>query len=344
MEENLEEELKKSADRMKEYKENGMYDKESAEHIIFSEIVDKINTKNHLYDEADLIDEVDKEKIELKESADRMQQFKDNGLYEQEAMEHSNYSEIVSKLSEKESKLQKIQSERNGKVEELNNELKKSADRMKMYKENGLYGQETEEHARYNEIISQISDAKVIMRRPTETKQEEIVSNDDTDIENTEEITEENNIEDSEKVMTNEKKEKTLKNKKNHQNKNTDKSIDADNKNNKIAVIGVGMWGHIKAFFIKVASLFKAFKKNNIEAEADFEDEIDDDEYEDLSEKIENETQKVLKNKEKDKKNELQYLKVDDQVKEHLDNVAKAKAEFDKNNVKKPEPPDEVDR
>ena len=105
---NLEKQIRKSAERMKEYKENGNYEQEAAERAYYSKLVSKLSELNtaepeEKKTEETVEDETAKEILSLEEqirkSAERMKEYKENGNYEQEAAERAYYSELVSKLS-----------------------------------------------------------------------------------------------------------------------------------------------------------------------------------------------------------------------------------------------------
>ena len=97
---------------------------------------------------------------QLKQSAERMKEYKRAGFSEQEAEEHKNYNEIVRKLrgvmETEEKPLQYTEKER----AELERQLKQSAKRMEEYKRAGFSEQEAEEHKNYNEIVRKLRGIK----------------------------------------------------------------------------------------------------------------------------------------------------------------------------------------
>ena len=292
--EDLRKELKESADRMAEFKNAGMYEKEAEEHIKYSEITEKIEAENKYYEEEDLIAEIEEGREELNNSAKYMQQLKENGYYDRESAEHVRYSEIARKLSNSEQKLAGIQAVRNEKVAKLQNELTKSANKMREYEENGFYDQEAAEYSNYSEIISEIDAVKRINHR--DDNREKTINNpikqpikNDQPIHNGQPI-------------------------KNNQPIQLDQQD--DNKNNKLVVFGTGIGYTIKKILNKIKKLFRKFIKNNIEADAEYEEyesslENNDNksaestkeyEFKDLSKQIEKTTLKALKQKTKEEK------------------------------------------
>lgn len=102
----------------------------------------------------DKINELEKQ---LKESAERRKVFKEEGYTEGEAKEASRFAEIteeISKLREEE----KREIERKAKIAELEKELKESAERRKIFKEEGYIEGEAQENSRFAELTQKIND------------------------------------------------------------------------------------------------------------------------------------------------------------------------------------------
>ena len=118
---------------------------------------------------------VDELERQLKQSAERMEEYKRAGFSEQEAEEHKNYNEIVRKLrgvmeieKTEEKPLQYTEKER----AELERQLKQSAKRMEEYKKAGFSEQEAEEHKNYNEIVRKLRGIKETEIQDKEKKNE----------------------------------------------------------------------------------------------------------------------------------------------------------------------------
>ena len=295
--ENLRKELEESANRMAEFKNAGMYEKEAEEHIKYSEITEKIEAENKYYEEEDLIAEIEEGREELNNSAKYMQQLKENGYYDRESAEHVRYSEIARKLSNSEQKLAGIQAVRNEKVAKLQDELTKSANKMREYEENGFYDQEAAEYSHYSEIISEIDSVKRINHRDDNRDRSTINTKNNTNPLN------------NQKPVINPKQPSPI-------IKPIQLDQEGDNKNNKLVVFGTGIGYTIKKILNKIKKLFRKFIKNNIEADAEYEEyeetlrnndnksseSVKENEFKDLSKKIEKTTMEALKQKNKEEK------------------------------------------
>lgn len=295
--ENLRKELEESANRMAEFKNAGMYEKEAEEHIKYSEITEKIEAENKYYEEEDLIAEIEEGREELNNSAKYMQQLKENGYYDRESAEHVRYSEIARKLSNSEQKLAGIQAVRNEKVAKLQDELTKSANKMREYEENGFYDQEAAEYSHYSEIISEIDSVKRINHRDDNRDRSAINTKNNTNPLN------------NQKPVINPKQPSPI-------IKPIQLDQEGDNKNNKLVVFGTGIGYTIKKILNKIKKLFRKFIKNNIEADAEYEEyeetlrnndnksseSVKENEFKDLSKKIEKTTMEALKQKNKEEK------------------------------------------
>jgi hypothetical protein len=298
--ENLRKELEESANRMAEFKNAGMYEKEAEEHIKYSEITEKIEAENKYYEEEDLIAEIEEGREELNNSAKYMQQLKENGYYDRESAEHVRYSEIAQKLSNSEQKLAGIQAVRNEKVAKLQDELTKSANKMREYEENGFYDQEAAEYSHYSEIISEIDAVKRINHRE---------DNRDRSAINTNNTINKTNPLNNQKPVINPKQPSQI-------SQPIQLNQEGDNKNNKLVVFGTGIGYTIKKLLNKIKKLFRKFIKNNIEADAEYEEyeetlrnndnksaeSVKENEFKDLSKKIEKTTMEALKQKNKEEK------------------------------------------
>jgi hypothetical protein len=295
--ENLRKELEESANRMAEFKNAGMYEKEAEEHIKYSEITEKIEAENKYYEEEDLIAEIEEGREELNNSAKYMQQLKENGYYDRESAEHVRYSEIAQKLSNSEQKLAGIQAVRNEKVAKLQDELTKSANKMREYEENGFYDQEAAEYSHYSEIISEIDAVKRINHREDNRDRSAINTKNNTNPLN------------NQKPVINPKQSSQI-------SQPIQLNQEGDNKNNKLVVFGTGIGYTIKKLLNKIKKLFRKFIKNNIEADAEYEEyeetlrnndnksaeSVKENEFKDLSKKIEKTTMEALKQKNKEEK------------------------------------------
>ena len=117
----LEEEIKKSAERMKAYRESGNYEQEAAERAYYNSLVSQMNdlkTERESEDKKEEIvqDEVAKLEEEIRKSAERMKAYRESGNYEQEAAEHAYYNSLVSKMNELKPEIAKTDEEKPGKV------------------------------------------------------------------------------------------------------------------------------------------------------------------------------------------------------------------------------------
>lgn len=113
-------------------------------------------------------------KNKLKETADRMAEYKSTGFYEQEAGEHAEFNKLTNKLRELnverdeiknklDNKIKMLEekkecSEIESKIANMEMELKASADRMAEYKRSGFYEQEAREHSIFNELTIKLGD------------------------------------------------------------------------------------------------------------------------------------------------------------------------------------------
>lgn len=94
----LQEELRASAERRRQYKDAGAVEQEMLEAVNYNKIVEKMAQ----------LEDTEKLKVtlkaelqaELKASAERRKQYKNAGAYEQEAAEMANYSAIVMKIND----------------------------------------------------------------------------------------------------------------------------------------------------------------------------------------------------------------------------------------------------
>ena len=113
-------------------------------------------------------EEVKKLQEELAKSAERMAEYRRNGFYEQESAEQANYAEIVEKISE----LSKEQNQGKNvsQMDNLQSELRKSAERMAEYRRGGFYEQEAAEQANYAKIVEKINDLSKDSNNKEQTK------------------------------------------------------------------------------------------------------------------------------------------------------------------------------
>ena len=114
----LEEEIRKTTARIKEYRENGEYDQEAAERADYSKLVAKLNKLKNNIQEKEKVEQIKQEisglEEEIRKTAARIREYRQNGDYEQEAAERADYSKLVERLHElrNNTKLEEISSPR----------------------------------------------------------------------------------------------------------------------------------------------------------------------------------------------------------------------------------------
>jgi len=99
--EKLEKQLRESAERRKEYRINGYYDQVAAESVTFNSIVEKIaELKKVQAENSKPSEELQKLQEQLRQSAQRRNEYKLNGNYDQVAMEDATYNNLVEKIAQ----------------------------------------------------------------------------------------------------------------------------------------------------------------------------------------------------------------------------------------------------
>ncbi len=160
----LEKQLQETAKRMKEYGDNGFENQEAAEHQEYNKILARINELKEITEqtqENSTQQQIqDLEKL-LKQSAERMAEYKRGGFENQEIAEHQEYNRILTKINELKGKEEQAQENSiQQQIQDLEKLLKQSAERMAEYRRNGFYDQASGEHQEYNRILTKINELK----------------------------------------------------------------------------------------------------------------------------------------------------------------------------------------
>ena len=162
----LEKQLKESAERRKIFKEEGNVEEEAKENSRFAELTEKIyELKEEEKREIERQAKIAKLEKELRESAKRRKTFKEEGNIEGEAQENSRYAELTKKINDlSENKEIDVECENVKKVEnidDLKRQLRESAERRKAFKEEGNIEGEAQENSRYAYLTEKLAEAGV---------------------------------------------------------------------------------------------------------------------------------------------------------------------------------------
>ena len=170
----LEDKLKRCAERMKIDKERGNTAGEAEEHSRYSYIVELITElkENRIKELENMVsrdsrglgetlEDCDKKIAELelksKEIAQRMRADKEYGNYAGEAQAHAEFNEVIQQINGLKNKKVSII---DNKIKQLEEEAKQEAQIMKADKEYGNYAGEAQAHSNYSNLIIEINELK----------------------------------------------------------------------------------------------------------------------------------------------------------------------------------------
>lgn len=169
----LEKQLKESAERRKVFKEEGYTEGEAKEASRFAEITEEIaklreEEKREIERKAKIA-ELEKE---LKDCAERRKIFKEEGYIEGEAQENSRFAELTQKINDlsenKEIDEEDVKKEESAKkvekvedIDDLKSQLSECSKRMKEFKNDGNIEGEAQENSRYVYLVEKLREAGV---------------------------------------------------------------------------------------------------------------------------------------------------------------------------------------
>lgn len=163
----LEKQLKESAERRKVFKEEGYTEGEAKEASRFAEITEEISKlreeeKREIERKAKIA-ELEKE---LKDCAERRKIFKEEGYIEGEAQENSRFAELTQKINDlsenKEIDEEDVKKEEKVEdIDDLKRQLSECSKRMKEFKNDGNIEGEAQENSRYVYLVEKFREAGV---------------------------------------------------------------------------------------------------------------------------------------------------------------------------------------
>ena len=163
----LEKQLKESAERRKVFKEEGYTEGEAKEASRFAEITEEISKlreeEKREIERKVKIAELEKE---LKDCAERRKIFKEEGYIEGEAQENSRFAELTQKINDlsenKEIDEEDVKKEEKVEdIDDLKRQLSECSKRMKEFKNDGNIEGEAQENSRYVYLVEKLREAGI---------------------------------------------------------------------------------------------------------------------------------------------------------------------------------------
>lgn len=163
----LEKQLKESAERRKVFKEEGYTEGEAKEASRFAEITEEISKlreeEKREIERKVKIAELEKE---LKDCAERRKIFKEEGYIEGEAQENSRFAELTQKINDlsenKEIDEEDVKKEEKVEdIDDLKKQLSECSKRMKEFKNDGNIEGEAQENSRYVYLVEKLREAGI---------------------------------------------------------------------------------------------------------------------------------------------------------------------------------------